>query len=59
MEVVGVPAYTLSRGEVLWADGKLDVQRGAGRHVDRPCFAPYYAAVNRRRELATPTPVER
>ncbi|MBL4683571.1 MAG: dihydropyrimidinase [Nannocystaceae bacterium] len=59
MEVVGIPAYTLSRGKVVWADGKLDVERGAGRYIDRPCHAPYYDAVKRARALAKPTAVDR
>jgi dihydropyrimidinase len=28
MEVVGGPAYTLSRGRVVWADGQLRTERG-------------------------------
>ncbi len=59
MEVVGVPAVTLSRGKVVWENGQLTSERGAGQYVDRPCFAPYYDAINKARELATPTKVER
>ena len=59
MEVVGTPAVTLSRGKVVWRDGQLDVTKGAGRYVDRPCFAPYYDAVNRVRDGNQPTSVDR
>lgn len=59
MEVQGVPAFTLSRGRVVWADGQLHTERGTGRYVNRPCFAPYWAAQNRRNAAAEPTPVKR
>jgi hypothetical protein len=35
------------------------VERGAGRHVDRPAFASYYDAVKRQIELSTPSAVRR
>jgi dihydropyrimidinase len=59
MEVVGVPAITLSRGKVVWEDGQLASERGAGRWVDRPCFAPYYDAITAARERSAPRPVKR
>ena len=40
MEITGAPSHTISRGKVVFADGKLEVERGAGRYVDRPPFAP-------------------
>jgi len=59
MDVVGVPSYTVSQGKVLWDRGNLETERGAGRYVDRPCFAPYYDAIKRISELSAPTKVER
>jgi len=59
MEVVGVPAITISRGKVVWENGQLSAERGAGRYVDRPCFAPYYDAINKARALAVPHAVKR
>ena len=38
MEVTGVPVVTLSRGAVVWREGELRAERGAGRYVDRPCW---------------------
>ena len=32
-------AVTMSRGRVLWRDGRLDPCEGWGRHVDRPCHS--------------------
>jgi dihydropyrimidinase len=59
MEVKGCASHTVSRGKVVWADGKLDVERGAGRYVDRPPYAGYYSALQIQAERAKPVPVER
>lgn len=59
MEVKGIPAYTLSRGQVVWENGELKTVRGAGRNVKRPPFPSYWDAIHRKNELATPTPVDR
>ena len=59
MEVIGNPAITLSRGQVVWRDGQLRTERGAGRWVDRPCHAPYWAAQKLRNQARIPTPVAR
>ena len=59
MEVTGNARTTLSRGAVVWHDGELRTVRGAGRHIDRPCFAPYWHNQMLRNRLATPTAVTR
>ena len=59
MEVTGVPATTISQGNVVWTGGQLQAERGKGRYIDRPCFAPYFDAVARRRALNEPTAVDR
>ncbi len=59
MTVHGVSAVTLSRGRVVWKDGTLRAERGSGRHVNRPCFAPFYDAIRTETERAAPTPVQR
>jgi len=59
MEVKGCASHTISRGKVVWADGKLDVERGAGRYVDRPPFAAYYDALKIQAQRAEPVPVKR
>ncbi|MDT7531622.1 dihydropyrimidinase [Sphingopyxis sp. SE2] len=38
MTVTGLPAYTLSQGKVVYAQGQLDAVRGAGRYIKRPAF---------------------
>jgi dihydropyrimidinase len=59
MTVKGCASHTLSQGKLVYADGKLDVERGAGRYVNRPAFAPYYEALKIKARLAEPAPVER
>ncbi len=59
MEVTGVAAVTLSRGSVVWQDGQLKTVRGAGKYLDRPCNAPYWAAQRARNKDQLTKPVER
>jgi len=59
MTVTGCASHTISRGKVVFADGELDVDRGAGRYVDRPAFAPYYDALQKQAQQAEPVAVRR
>ncbi|MCA9566217.1 MAG: dihydropyrimidinase [Myxococcales bacterium] len=59
MEVQGIARTTLSRGRVVWHDGDMRTERGTGRYVDRPCFAPYWHNQMLRNHLAEPTAVKR
>jgi dihydropyrimidinase len=59
MTVTGCASHTISRGKVVFADGQLNVERGAGRYVDRPAFAPFYDALQKQTKLAEPVPVQR
>ena len=44
---------------MVYADGKLNVERGAGRYVDRPPFAPFYDALKIQAQQAEPVAVTR
>ena len=59
METIGNPAVTLSRGRVVWRDDQLQTVEGWGRHVDRPCWAPFWTAQNLRNARTAPTAVVR
>ncbi len=59
MSVRGIATHTLSQGKVVWAEGKLDAVKGAGRYVDRPTFAPYFEATRRQAEAKQPRAVPR
>jgi dihydropyrimidinase len=59
MTVQGGASYTLSRGKVVFADGELRVERGAGRYVNRPPYASYYDAMQKSAEHKKPSAVQR
>ena len=59
MTVKGVPSHTISQGKVVWADGRLEAVRGAGRYIDRPTFPPVFAALALQNRLKAHRPVVR
>ena len=59
MTVKGCASNTISQGKIVYANGELDVERGAGRYIDRPVFAPYYEALNLKAQRAEPVAVKR
>jgi dihydropyrimidinase len=59
MTVTGCASHTISRGKVVFANGELDVERGAGRYVNRPSFAPFYDALQKQAQQAEPVAVRR
>lgn len=59
MQVKGVPSHTISHGKIVWKDGKLNVEEGAGRYIDRPTFSPLYGAVKKANDMRRPQPVMR
>ena len=59
MELTGINVATVSQGKVVYKDGDVRTDSGVGRYVDRPCFAPYYAAVEKRSSATAPTSVDR
>ncbi len=50
--VKGVAHTTIAAGKVVWADGELRAERGAGRYLPRKTFAPYFEANSKRRAAA-------
>lgn len=59
MEVRGCPSHTISAGKVVYANGELNVVRGAGKYIDRPPYATYYDALQKKAEVSVPEAVER
>ncbi|MCG8692144.1 MAG: dihydropyrimidinase, partial [Minwuiales bacterium] len=57
MTVQGINTVTISQGKVVYQDGDVRTERGVGRYIDRPCFAPYYDAMKKQRE-GVPTAAE-
>jgi dihydropyrimidinase len=59
MTVKGLASQTISQGKLVWADGKLDVERGAGRYIPRPTYPAVFEALKRQGELKAPKAVVR
>jgi dihydropyrimidinase len=59
MQVTGLARHTIAAGKLVWTDGDLRTVRGAGRYVDRPCFAPAMQAQAVRNGLSKPVGVMR
>ncbi len=59
MTVQGLARHTVSQGKLVWTDGDLRAVRGAGRYVNRPCFAPVFSALSRRATATRPGAVTR
>jgi dihydropyrimidinase len=57
--VRGLASHTVSRGKLVWANGDLRAEAGAGRYVPRPAFGPNFSAVARRAADLAPTAVQR
>ena len=58
-EVTGLPRYTLSRGVVAWADGKIQTKEGHGQFVPREAGTPVTKALSTWKELTAPRPIQR
>lgn len=59
MTVKGSASTTISNGKVVFSNGELKVEKGAGNYVNRPPYAPFYDAVRKRIEVTEPTKVNR
>ncbi|NDY92106.1 dihydropyrimidinase [Ideonella livida] len=57
--VTGAPSHTLSQGRVVFAQGDLRAERGAGRYLKRPPFGPQFTALGKKAALHAPTSVLR
>ena len=57
--VKGVPSHTISRGKLVWKDGQLDAEEGAGRYIDRPAYPPVYEVLEKTAAMKKPTAVSR
>ncbi len=60
MEVSGLPRYTLSRGDVVWAEGQNTQPRpGRGKFIPRPPFPAPNRALSTWKALTAPRRIER
>jgi dihydropyrimidinase len=58
-QVTGLPSHTISRGRVVYANGDLRAEKGAGQYFKRPAFGPNFQAVQKRVQETAPTAVAR
>jgi dihydropyrimidinase len=59
MTVQGCASHTISHGKLVYANGELMVEKGAGRYVNRPPYAPFYDAVKKQVQANEPVAVSR
>ena len=59
MECTGIPVITISRGRIVWRDGKITAERGSGKYIDRPTWPVHHHNQMLRNEVAEPTAVDR
>ncbi|MEI6894395.1 MAG: dihydropyrimidinase [Colwellia sp.] len=57
--VKGIPSHTISRGKLVWVDGDLRAERGAGKYVHRPAFSQAFNATQKVAKQNKPTAVKR
>ena len=57
--VKGLATHTVSQGRLVYADGDLRAERGAGRYVERPAYPAVFDLLSKRAEQNRPTAVER
>ena len=55
----GAPSHTISHGKVVYANGELFVEEGAGRYIKRPSFSSPFTAQKRFNEVNAPSAVNR
>lgn len=58
-EVTGLPRFTLSRGAVVFEDGKVTGTEGHGEFIRREANMPVNRALSAWKELTNPQPVAR
>ena len=59
MEVKGCASHTISAAKVVYANGELKVERGAGRYIDRPAYSSFYQGLDVQAENKIPKAVKR
>ena len=50
--VKGIATQTIAAGKLVWTDGNLRAERGAGRYLARKPHAAYFEANDKRRRSA-------
>ena len=59
MKVKGCASHTISAAKVVYSNGELKVERGAGKYIDRPAYASFYQGLDLQAEINKPKSVNR
>ena len=59
MKVKGCASHTISAAKIVYANGELKVERGAGRYVERPPYSSFYQGLDVQAEKNKPKSVKR
>jgi dihydropyrimidinase len=59
MKVKGCASHTISAAKVVYANGELKVERGAGKYIERPAYASFYQGLDVQAEINKPKSVNR
>lgn len=57
--VRGLASHTVSQGKIVWSDGELRAESGAGRYIDRPPFGRPFEGMDEQARRHAPTAVHR
>ena len=57
--VTGQPSHTVAGGKLVYVQGDLRAERGAGKYIKRPPFGPQFDALARKAALEAPMAVAR
>ncbi len=57
--VRGIPSHTVSQGKLVFVQGDLRAEQGAGRYIKRPAFGDNFVAADLRAQAQRPTAVKR
>ena len=59
MQVKGLNTVTISQGRVVYHEGRITAEKGAGRYINRPVFPGYYEAMDKVSARRQPLAVSR
>ena len=59
MQVKGLPSNTIAKGKLVYTNGELRVEKGAGNYVDRPAYHSAFSALQKIAGQSQPVAVNR
>jgi len=59
MQVTGLASHTISQGKLRYRDGELFTNKGEGRYIKRPAYAPMFGALEKITKANAPSAIKR